>query len=131
MGEDGNEDECFWVAFLRLRVTMLDGGSVGGSPMREPEPGVSGATESVRESAAVSGRGKAGSMSRVVELEESRMGFSASREFAGDPEREVRRRLRDEISLSSNGFGRVELASAEAARSGWSGDLEAGSIGVV
>jgi hypothetical protein len=35
------------------------------------------------------------------------------------------------MSLSSKGFGRVELASAEAERSGRSGDLEVGSIGVV
>jgi hypothetical protein len=67
----------------------------------------------------------------VVELEESRIGFTVSRESAGDPESEVRRRLRDVISPSSKGFGRVELASAEAARSGKSGDLEAGSIEVV
>lgn len=49
----------------------------------------------------------------------------------GDPESEVRCRLRDDMLLSSKGFGRVELASAEAARSGRAGDLEAGSIGIV
>lgn len=46
-----------------------------------------------------------------------------------DPEREVRRRFRDE-SPSSNGFGLVEQGSAETARSLDSGDLEAWSMGL-
>lgn len=46
-----------------------------------------------------------------------------------EPEREVRRRFRDE-SPSSNGFGLVEQGSAETARSRDSGDLEAWSMGL-
>lgn len=111
-------------------MTMLEGGSAGRSHMGDPESGVPGAT-GFDGGSATEGRGRTESVSRVVELEESRMGFTVSRELAGDPEREVRRRLRDEISLSSKGFGRVELASAEAERSGRSGDLEVGSIGIV
>lgn len=34
-------------------------------------------------------------------------------EAEGEPEADVRRRLRDETSLSSKGFGRVELGSGE------------------
>jgi hypothetical protein len=112
-------------------VTMLEGGSAGRSHMGDLDSGVPGATGFGRGSATEAGRGRTESVSRVVELEESRVGFTVSRELAGDPEREVRRRLRDEMSLSSKGFGRVELASAEAERSGRSGDLEVGSIGVV
>lgn len=36
-----------------------------------------------------------------------------STEAEGEPEADVRRRLRDETSLSSKGFGRVELGSGE------------------
>lgn len=44
-----------------------------------------------------------------------------------EPEREVRRRFRDE-SPSSNGFGLVEQGSAETARSRGSGDSGAWSM---
>jgi len=47
------------------------------------------------------------------------------------PLREVRRRFREEISLSSKGLGRVEQGSEETARSlDWTG-LEAWSIWLV
>jgi hypothetical protein len=131
-GDGGEEDdESLWGAFLRLIVTMLEGGSVGGSRIEVPGSGVFGATGSDRASTAESRLGTTGSVSSVVELEESWSGFTVSREFVGDPERDVRRRLRDEISPSSKGFGRVELASAEAARSGRSRDIVDGSIGIV
>lgn len=58
------------------------------------------------------------------------MGSIAHTEMVGEPEREVRRRFL-EISPSSKGLGRVELGSADAARSESSGRFESRSIGVV
>jgi hypothetical protein len=51
-----------------------------------------------------------------------------STDAEGEPEAEVRRRLRDETSLSSKGFGRVELGSGEVLGSGTSEATGTGSI---
>lgn len=59
------------------------------------------------------------------------MGFTVCEEMVGDPEAEVRRRLREQESLSSKGFGRVELGSGEAAASGRSVKVDVGSIWLV
>jgi hypothetical protein len=67
----------------------------------------------------------------VVELDMSCTERTVSMDRLREPDSDVRRRFRDEWSLSSNGLGLVEEGSEETARSLGSGDLEAWSIGMV
>lgn len=126
-GKDGSSS--FWDAFRRLIVTMLDDGSVIGSHNGLRGSGVFRMAGSGRAFAAVWRVETTGSVPRMMELADSLMGFTVSTEVVGEPETEVRCRFRDATSLSSKGFGRVELGSAETARSERSGDSRVGSIG--
>lgn len=131
-GETGEEDaSSIRGALRRFIVTMLDEASVAGSCETHRCSGVWGVMGSWWIFAAGASSERRGSPSRVEDLEDSLIGLTVSWEAPGEPEREVRRRFREEMSPSSKGLGRVELGSAESARSGWSRGLETRSIGVV